>query len=210
MYQRGIKLAQRFCKVNDIPEPQFVTYKELLKIQDGDASFSIRFAKKVMPDAKLVGAHTGLYHGDIIFVNVDVTALPVQSPGQRRWSWPCWKTDRTAVGVVAHEMGHYVEDWIAKNNGLNHWGHHNAWISVLLKYKKKVSSYEPRPWEAWAETMRLFILNPQLLAYALPHRYDFIEHEVGLKRSEKRDWYTVLANPEYNMAAERWIHSRHG
>ena len=205
LYLQGIKLALAFCKVNQLPAPEFMTYVELMDSKK--ESHSIRFARKVMPDARLVGAHTGLYHqsedGDgIIFVNVGVTALPTRTPGHRRWSWPCWKTDRTAVGVVAHEMGHHVDEVLLAGR-LNP-SRCGEWLHALKG--RKVTSYEPVPSEALAETMRLFILNPELLQLGLPQRYRFIRDVLKLKPSERRGWTTVLGhNPHYIAAGERWI-----
>ena len=211
LYQRGVKLAKRFCDVNKIPHPIFITYDELSHafVSTQETADAIRFARKVMPNAALVGAHTGLYSRGVIFVNVAVTALPVQQPGMRRWSWPGWKTDRTAVGVVAHELGHYVEECL-RSRDERWWGRSPEWDSILKQHKKQVSSYEPKQWEAWAETMRLFILNPHLLKFALPHRFQFIKDQCSLKPSEPRGWNTVLANKNYFAAAERWIAAPHG
>lgn len=113
LYNLGVQLAQVFCRVNSLPVPLFVTYEELMNF-DGWKTSAARFARKIMPNANLVGANTGLYKDGTVFVNVRVTAFPVSIPGNRRWSYPGWKTDRTAAGVVAHELGHHVEAMLFK------------------------------------------------------------------------------------------------
>lgn len=213
LYQRGIKLALRFCKVNKLDPPMFMTYRDLMRhdeeVFDAAADYftmqAIRFAKRVMPNAALVGANTGLYKDNIIFVNVDATAWPVAVPGNRRWSWPCWKTDRTAVGVVAHELGHYIMDvstFSTPDLG-------EQWRALLQQHRQRLTSYEPTPGEAMAETLRLYILNPNLLNRAMPHRFLFVRDQLHLNRSEYRKWKVVLGQNEHYVAAgERWIGKR--
>lgn len=216
LYQHGIKLSIKFCKKNSISLPTFMTYDELvardgmpIEYKGDESSISVRFAQKVMPHAAVVGANTGLYHGGIIFVNVAVTALPVENPGMRRWSYPGWKTDRTAVGVVAHELGHHVDACLAKLQGEYSASSSPEWREVLRQHSKRVSGYEPVLAEAWAETLRLFILNPTLLKFALPQRYRFVTENCALVLSERRPWREVLNNhPAYCAAGERWIGTR--
>lgn len=199
IYTYGIDVVKRFLDVNAIQHPLFFRYSEADKMP----ARARRFLEKVQ-DGPLVGTRTGLYCYDCIFVNVPVTALPVQNPGNQRWSYPCWKTDRTAIGVLAHECGHYVEDYLqhVKKTLLPSIHGHN-W-RVLVSKGKKVTSYEPVPSEAWAETMRVFILNPDLLRLGIPKRYKFLI-DAGLKPSETRPWNEVLNHPAYIAAGERWI-----
>lgn len=72
-YIEGMRRALKFCKMNKLPLPEFVTYDEMMnnKLMRHD------FARRVMPGASLVGAQTGLYRNGIVYVNVRVTAIPV-------------------------------------------------------------------------------------------------------------------------------------
>jgi hypothetical protein len=202
LYLEGLRLALRFLKKNRIAEPVFMTYDEALSIRPTEST-PLRLLAKVS-GGPAVGSGTGLYSHGYVFVNVPATALPVEKPGYRNWSYPGWKTDRTAVGVVAHELGHYVEHQFQKEGRLIYGKHGELWREVIVKNRKRISGYEPVPSEAWAETMRLFILNPDLLRHAIPARYEFIR-AVGLKPSERRNWYEVIPNQRYWETGERWI-----
>jgi hypothetical protein len=212
LYQEGLRLARKFLKVNRIPDPLFYTYEEAWSwsTHDDQDKHALRLLRKVA-DGPLVGTMTGLYSERHIFVNVPVTAWPVQKPQARSWSWPGWKTDRTAMGVVAHELGHYLEDWLQRKDRMTKTDGAD-WQDIIANKnkqyrsrKKQVSGYEPVPSEAWAESCRLFILNPDLLQKAIPERYKFISK--FLKPSETRHWFNVLNNPNYFAAAERWMNA---
>lgn len=148
---------------------------------------------------------TGLYepYYNKIKINLDVTALEVHNPAHMRWSWPGWKTDRTACGVVAHEFGHHTEYVLAKQKRFK-----LALWKEARKLGRPVSGYEPNYAEAFAETMRVFILNPNLLELGIPSRYAYIIQVLGLLPSETRDWKTVIGNEKYFPAAEKWIGSK--
>jgi hypothetical protein len=210
LYQLGVQAAQEFLRVNNLTLPYFLTYAEALRVNDfaPDTVKATIFLRRAGGIGGLtVGSGTGLYYDKHIFVNVPRTASPVARPAYRSWSWPGWKTDRTAVGVVAHEVGHYVEHRLQLDGKLDPKMHGLAWRALVAKYKKTVSGYEPVPSEAWAETMRLFILNPDLLQRALPQRYGFILG-VGLlpiERLLRKGYAKILKNEAYITAAERWI-----
>lgn len=98
LYRVGVEYARLFLDVNDIKHPTFVTFEEAEKYSKLAVVLSL--AKR----NPLVGGLTAFYRLGYVCVNVPVTALPVPRPRYRSWSYPGWKTDRTAVGVVAHEM----------------------------------------------------------------------------------------------------------
>lgn len=150
---------------------------------------------------RTVGGNTGMCFPEknAMGVDVDVTALDAVNPAHMRWSWPGYKTDRTACGVVAHEMGHQVEYNLAKKKVFQY----QLWKQA--RAGKRVSGYEPNYAESFAETMRLFILNPDLLRLAIPGRYEYITDVLGLQPSETRSWKEVIANQNYFPAAEKWI-----
>jgi hypothetical protein len=100
--------------------------------------------------------------------------------------------------VVAHETGHYLTDRQRAN--LPDW---RRWLAQ--NPVKHVSGYRPTIEEALAETLRLFILNPDLLRRAVPWRYEFCITTMGLKPSVRKGWRAVLNNANYEPAAERWI-----
>jgi hypothetical protein len=192
-----------FLSHNDLPDPMFMTYEEALHTEM--KSRSVLLLRRVM-DGPTLGTGTGLYSEGHVFVNIQRTAFPVQNPAMRSWSWPGWKTDRTAVGVVAHEVGHYVSELVSKQYTSEERAVKRAeWLDAVKG--KKVSGYEPVPDEAAAESLRLFILNPDLLRKAIPARYNFI-CKLGLKplpRLLRKGYAAVLNNAAYLQAAQRFI-----
>lgn len=202
LYLEGIEKARRFLRKNGIDEPIFCTYKQVETTQKVSQRTKDYF-RRATTNGRIQGTGTGLYYEGTVFVNVEVTALPVKRPGMRNWSYPGYKVDRTAIGVVAHEVGHYVEEWLRRHNRIDlSWG--KKWIDLIQSSKKMVSGYEPVPDEAWAESMRLFVLNPDLLRRGIPARYRFIR-DLGLKRSILDEWDVVLDNDAYHMAAAKWM-----
>jgi hypothetical protein len=173
LYDEGLAIAKEFLALNNIVIPRFI-------LKDLNS--------------------TGLYYENKVFVNLPATTTPVPRPYHMRWSWPGWKTDRTAIGVVVHETGHHVMDNIRQFP-------HRYW-NALRKKTKKISSYEPNADEAWAESMRVFILNPDLLRLAVPARYNLI-CSCGVQPIAKRlaDGYAACLdnNPYYIEAAQKWI-----
>lgn len=204
LYQLGIEASKQFLDYNELPQPIFMTYEQALKGQYRPSA--VELLRRVH-SGPTQGTGTGLYYAGHVFVNIPRTAVPVARPSMRNWSWPGWKTDRTAVGVVAHEVGHHVEHELQSLGHITSTKHGIAWRAIISQHKKQVSGYEPVASEAWAESMRLFILNPDLLRKALPWRYDFI-CSVGLKPLPsllKKGWKKVLNNAAYEAAAERFI-----
>lgn len=200
LYGIGIGLAVHFLKENNIAGPKFYRYSDI----DRAPEMAARFLRKVQHGA-LQGTGTGLYCYGCIFVNVPATAMPAQQPCYRNWSYPGYKVDRTALGVVCHEIGHHLDRELQHSKRLTP-AHGVAWRQLLQLHPKQVSGYEKVPSEAWAESVRLFILNPRLLQAGCEERYMFIRHAVGLVPTERRSWQRVLLNhPLYVTAAERWI-----
>jgi len=128
----------------------------------------------------------------IVSVNVRKTKLATKVPGFC-WSYPGYKADRTASGVCAHETGHHLQ--------------------YILKIRKPImkgpviTSYEPTCNEAFAETARLFITNPDLLRVGRPLRWEYFVKELKLKHLELVPWRLVLkgAHPRFFEVAEKWI-----
>lgn len=198
LYEVGLVLSKRFLTLNSLSLPNFVSYDQ------PQSEFDKRLVARLVK-GNTIGMGTGMYVGwrrePTIYVNVKVCATPVLNPGYRRWSYPGWKTDRTAVGVVAHECGHHAEEELRKKG----FKLDSVWKSIIKT--KKVSGYEPIPAESWAETLRLFILNPDLLEKAIPARYSYISK--WLQPSETRSWDEVLnQHPGYLAAAENWIKAK--
>ena len=130
-----------------------------------------------------------------IWVNVPLASTPAVVRG-RKWSYPGYKVDRTCAGILAHEMGHHV--WRCKRIS-------QAWWLPRYNPREAVSGYEPIPEEAFAETMRVFTFNPDLLRRARPQRYAALM-ALGLKPPTQKSWQDVLQNaPDFIKAqAQKW------
>ena len=143
----------------------------------------------VYNDVRLRGY--GLYEHEKIKVNVQATATPQRTRG-RAWSFPGHKSDRTAAGVVCHETGHHAYFNCKLPRG---------WREVVAA-TRPITSYEPSAGEAYAESLRLFILNPDLLRLGRPERYKYITEYHGLRPVVTLEWRAVLEHaPEHILAA---------
>ncbi len=182
LFTLGCSLVQEFLTLNNIKIPE-ISLKPLYYSD--------------MRNTGIYRPNKELQH---IFVNLDVTAWPVSKPGQMRWSHPGWKTDRTAYGVVAHETGHHVEYMLARAKTFKL----KQWKEAAYLDKKKVTSYEPNYAEAFAESMRVFICNSELLRYGIPARYKYITEVLGLKPIIADDYKDVISNENYFKAADKW------
>lgn len=174
LYVEGLKLVEELNRVNGIP-PVRVILVESLK-------------------------NYGMYESpDLILINLPRTRPPTTNPG---WSWtyPGYKADLTAYGVLAHENGHHIYFSIYHRIDKRKW-------REVLSSEAKVTSYEPNMSEAFAESLKLFSTNPDLLAQGRPLRYLFLTGELGLEPVIKEGWREVLseAHPKFLVAAESWI-----
>lgn len=138
-----------------------------------------------------------------MFVNLKRSRTPVKTPGFC-WSFTGFKADLTAPGILAHEMGHHV------HNVLNPKFGEKDMIRMIRKCatnEVRVSSYEPNAYEVFAEAMRLFILNPELLREGRPVRWAMLNGDLDLKPIHSAPWRDVLqhAHPKIISAAESWI-----
>jgi hypothetical protein len=70
---------------------------------------------------------------------------------------------------------------------------------------------KPNPSEAFAETFRVFALNPTLLAAGWPLRYSFITASLRLKPLHSTPWRSVLAHaPDFIKEAAEKLAARGG
>lgn len=127
-----------------------------------------------------------------VIVHVARTRLPTRTPGYA-WSFPGYKADLTAFGVVAHECGHHLE-------------HVLGYCPVMPG--KRVTSYEPNAAEALAESVKLFITNPDLLRVGRPRRWAALLAAGLVPPPEMSGWETVLrsrgAHERIIAAAANW------
>jgi hypothetical protein len=110
----------------------------------------------------------------------------------RQWSYPGYVVDRTPFGVLAHELGHHID---------NAGGPAGGELSHILRPidPKPLTSYCPDDNEWFAELFRLFVTNPDLLKAVRPKIFPHFDSR--WKSVETRPWREVLAG------AERQIHA---
>lgn len=192
LFGLGASLSESFCRNNNIPVPEY-------RLQRLDST------GLYLPQTRTRKAQ--------VLVDLEKTANPVENPGHMRWSHPGWKTDRTAFGVVLHETGHHVDrvimEHVTKTKPIRQ-DVHGAYASDRDEWfeahsGKRVSGYEPNASEAFAETMRLFIGNPDLLRRAIPSRYNYLCQVLRLQAVVPLDYKTAIGNSKYYPAAEKWI-----
>ena len=177
LYWQGRKLCEKFCEENDIEDPDYTIVSN--RTRNGNSGRYI-------------------IHSMELIVWVENCAAPVTNPGNRRWSYPGYKTDRTPYGVICHELGHHV--WC---DMVGHPEMQRMW-AAKARATKKVSSYEPSKEESFAETMRLFLTNPDLLRRAFYPRWEYLTAGLELIPAETRDYLEVLADaPEGIINAAR-------
>ncbi len=167
LYEKGVELATKFLLANAVSLPKF-RQGPLVTFRAPSGSYGC-------------GAHYQRNEG-LIWVNADACARPAKGNPRQR-SFPGYTSDRTPIGVVTHEAGHHV-DWRTSTSKVSDW-------QKLCK-REKVSSYEPYPHEAFAETMRLYILNPALLKSIAPNRYAFLGDRFYTVVSADREPWDVL------------------
>lgn len=177
LFYLGVEKAQRFLDAQGFDYPKYIA-------------------------RNLRAGLTGFYNlKNKIYVDVEACAKPASNPSPRRCSFPGWKTDRTPVGVVCHETGHYISQILSSNRI-----HYNSKWEISLKRSKKVSGYEPNLEEAFAESMRLFILNPNLLKSASPERFVYLHKICKMKLSHRKTVRQVLIHhPKYIKYANTWV-----
>lgn len=117
-------------------------------------------------------------------------ARPASENQVRNWNWPGSTTDRTVYGVLAHELGHHV-DYMS---GFQRGKYYSDYSGNLRKETKEqpITSYAPNDAEWFAEIMRLFITNPQLLQAIRPKTYEAIARDFIPPETKSKLWVDDL------------------
>ncbi len=164
MYERGVELARRLCALNDVPVPEFFVGSS--SEWDGPRG------------------SCGYYESSRIAVCLDATAAIGR--GGRAWSYPGHSVDRTAYGVVVHELGHHFDDVLTVGS--------RSFSGVVRREsgEKALTGYAPNTSEWFAEMFRLFGTNPELLGALRPRTLEVLARR--LRPAETRGWREVLAD----------------
>lgn len=109
--------------------------------------------------------------------NVRITCNLARFRHTSPYTSPKGKTDISPIGVLAHELGHILWFALARKPGTRKlW--QLEWRSLHYNQRSSgISSYARRagPEEDFAETHRLFVLNPKLLRELSSDRFEFMQ-----------------------------------
>lgn len=208
LFNYGKKQLWSFLFANGLEQPKnILTYDEA---RENPNWYEARLLGK-LESGPHQGTGTGWYHNGYIFVCLQRSSRVITHPGFQNWSHPHYRVDREPCGVVCHEGGHHVQEVLRKLGRFDERG----WKEAVLKGQerlisstrfrttgkpkiKRVTNYEPVLDESWAESMRLFILNPGLLQAGLEARYNF--HHAGLRSDVHQ--HAGLAEPDGRLPSE--------
>jgi len=132
-----------------------------------------------------------------VFIMIDKCASQAKVYQPRKCSWMGNISDRTVMGVIAHELGHHVDFALTRKKYLG--ASHPVWVSARCRtlaqrktlkssHSKPLTSYCPNDGEWFAEMFRLYLLNPALLYRVRPTSYTVINDLVGAYHQQ---WYSV-------------------
>lgn len=219
LFDYGRMQLEAFLNLNKLEQPKAVlTYDEALA-PDRRHTYESRVLAK-LESGPHQGTGTGWYKNGLIFVSLQRASRCIMVPKMQNWSHPHYRVDREPAGVVCHEGGHHVQALLRQQQRF----HEYQWRAAVFQCRekkinrfskgtklnpkvKRVTSYEPNLDEAFAETMRLFILNPGLVEAGLKPRFDFITKGCGLEPILILDWKQILEDfhPNYTIQAEKWL-----
>lgn len=154
VYYGSTKLRDEFCSLNDlegVPTPT-------VSVSTKRDSWKFSVCAYYRP-------HTG------IVMCLDMCAKLAGPERSRNWNWPGSTTDRTPVGVIAHELGHHYDYHKSEPSRRGaYWGNFSTMICQSTD-EKPITSYAENNAEIFAEWFRLFVTNPPLLKILRPKVY---------------------------------------
>lgn len=184
-------LVKEFLELNKIIEPNSID-------TDPETTSWIR-------SKKLRYCTFGLYSFATtnLYVNFNIARSPVKVP-VRSWTYTGYKSDLTVSGILAHEIGHHIENYYQNHVGFNEF---KTAFKKFIKNEARVSGYEPNVSESFAEATKLFILNPFLLKEGRKNRWEFFTTILELKPVHDLHWKEILKNADQKLlnAANNWV-----
>lgn len=164
----GLRLVGRFLSNNQYSPPKY-EFTERKQLRGGACGY---FDPRSGERGKVV---------------VSVFACAHRNP---KFSWPGFISDRTPLGVLAHETGHFID--YQCNNA--------AYRIHRVTREGAITSYAPNSAEWFAEMMRLFITNPGLLKLIRPRTYHEIRKGLRLEPAVTEDWRKVMSGADAPVA----------
>lgn len=167
LHQLGIDRCFEFCELNKLPFPK------VNRIAPENWHFDVPayFRPDTEPERQMIqgGAMQRRGYGTGINICVPRCRPLAREEYARNWSWPGNTADRTAFGVMAHEIGHHA-DWTASTTKGRYYGNYSVDLRAATQ-AKPLTGYCENDAEWFAELFRLFITNPALLAVLRPELY---------------------------------------
>jgi len=167
LFDRGVIRITKFCEANNLIVPE---------------------VRVSTPDEWRIPGHCAYYRPTYIAICLERCAHI--GTGGASWSYPGYTVDREPYGVLAHEIGHHVD--VVLGNVKNGNAYNSEFSKNIRKAsgEEKLTNYCPNDGEWFAEMMRLFITNPDLLRLTRP--ITFRELSKWLKPVETRPYDEVL------------------
>lgn len=171
LWELGQSRITEFCKSNCLELPTI----KLVAAQSWKFGFCAYYRMRKPGNAEIVGCLENMARIGV-------------SGGS--WSYPGHWVDRTPYGVLAHEIGHHVDCVYGKAAR----GYASGFSSKLRLASKEspITGYCPNDGEWFAEIVRLFITNPDLLSRIRPRIFAELLN-YGLTPVEPRGALDVLA-----------------
>lgn len=174
MLARGLTLIRDFCTANSLELP----------------------AVEVIPRKEWPFLPCAYYRPTFIRICVEKTAH-IGTAG-RAWSYPGYVADRTAYGVLAHELGHHADVTRSTIKGA-YFGNYSRDMRTATR-EAQITGYSPNDGEWFAEIFRLFVTNPDLLRRIRPKTFALLRQD--FEPVETRDWLDVIKDaPPRTIAA---------
>jgi hypothetical protein len=176
----GLEHIKQWMEINNVPVPKINQWKV------GDRMYYLRSCGLYM-QAKTFG--DGKYRERSINIMTDKCAqVDSGSVGGRNWSYPGYVIDRTPYGVLAHELGHYIDDY---NANFNCFGYYSDKLRAVTREAALTNYQTNKTWEWFAEIFRLFVTNPDLLSKLRPLCYSELIRQFP-RTVENKSWEEIL------------------
>ena len=159
LFDKGVKQVTHFCEINTLNIPKITS------IGKDHRSSKVKACAWYVSNS----------------ITIKIWACAGIGRGGPAWSYPGYVIDRTPYGVLAHELGHYVDEIVAscKSKSLR-----------KRTGEEKLTNYCPNDSEWFAEIFRLFVTNPNLLSKLRPKIYEELISRFNI--IEDRSWEEVL------------------
>ncbi len=145
----------------------------------------------------------------------DKCTRPATWDHPRQRSWMGGVTDRTVLGVIAHELGHHVDFTFSAMKDstpkrIFSTEIFSEWIQLEAKRRstrtaewKPITSYHANVGEWFAEMFRVYLLNPALLwntrwpVYEVLNEFMGLDPAVGFTQSRAADRLKEFGAPQH-------------